>query len=70
MHSLVDKLKWFYQNARCYSKIYNEYRVLLRSPVPTLGKMFFQIKKKKQENYELVSYFKAPSTHNGMISMF
>jgi len=21
-HSLVDKLKWFYENARCYSKIY------------------------------------------------
>jgi len=22
VHSLVDKLKWFYENARCYSKIY------------------------------------------------
>jgi len=23
VHSLVDKLKWFYENARCYNKIYN-----------------------------------------------
>ena len=23
VHSLVDKLKWFYKNARCYNKIYN-----------------------------------------------
>jgi len=23
VHSLVDKLKWFYDNARCYNKIYN-----------------------------------------------
>jgi len=22
VHSLVDKLKWFYENARCYNKIY------------------------------------------------
>ena len=22
MYSLVDKLKWFYKNARCYNKIY------------------------------------------------
>ena len=23
VHSLVDKLKWFYQNARCYNTVYN-----------------------------------------------
>jgi len=23
VHSLVDKLKWFYENARCYNKIYS-----------------------------------------------
>ena len=23
VHSLVDKLKWFYKNARCYNKIYS-----------------------------------------------
>jgi len=23
VHSLVDKLKWFYENARWYNKIYN-----------------------------------------------
>jgi len=23
VHSLVDELKWFYENARCYNKIYN-----------------------------------------------
>jgi len=22
VHSLVDKLKWFYENAQCYNKIY------------------------------------------------
>jgi len=25
VHSLVDKLKWFYENARCYNKIYYYY---------------------------------------------
>jgi len=25
VHSLVDKLKWFYENARRYNKIYNVY---------------------------------------------
>jgi len=24
VHSLVDKMKWFYENARCYNKIYNK----------------------------------------------
>jgi len=27
VHSLVDKLKWFYENARCYNKIYNRLSV-------------------------------------------
>jgi len=36
VHSLVDKLKWFYENARCYNKIY---RIMQHSPwqvAPTL----------------------------------
>ena len=32
VHSLVDKLKWFYENARCYNKIY-ESRILRRIEV-------------------------------------
>ena len=28
VHSLVDKLKWFYENARCYNKIYNLLHIL------------------------------------------
>jgi len=28
VQSLVDKLKWFYENARCYNKIYNGRPVL------------------------------------------
>ena len=28
MHLLVDKLKWFYENARCYNKIYMWIHVL------------------------------------------
>jgi len=27
VHSLVDKLKWFYENARCYNKTYRTLHV-------------------------------------------
>ena len=32
MHSLVDKLKWFYKNARCYNKIYNKMHFICQHP--------------------------------------
>ena len=31
MHSLVDKLKWFYENARCYNKIYSSRICFIKS---------------------------------------
>ena len=32
LHSLVDKLKWFYENARCYSEIYELQSLQVRHP--------------------------------------
>jgi len=32
-HSLVDELKWFYENARCYNKSYNVYWSSCKVPV-------------------------------------
>jgi len=29
VHSLVDKLKWFYENAQCYNKIYIKIAILI-----------------------------------------
>ena len=32
VHSLVDKLKWFYKNARCYNKIYTICCIYIKLP--------------------------------------
>ena len=44
VHSLVDKLKWFYENARCYTKIYTS--------IKTCGK--------PTKNVTIIPFFSVP----------
>jgi len=48
VHSLVDKLKWFYENARCYSKIYRKVCILLWEEEIRTSLWFSQEQRMKQ----------------------
>ena len=44
VHSLVYKFKWFYENARCYSKIYNRFSYLSKCSLSQIS--FFHLQGK------------------------
>jgi len=53
VHSLVDKLKWFYENARCYNKISNKILVPLNISVFTFVRMCSRINASSMISNEL-----------------